>query len=33
MMLGMMGRPHAPEMGPPDHGPNGEGPDGPPPAR
>lgn len=27
MMMGMMGRPHAPELGPPDH------PDGPPPAR
>jgi hypothetical protein len=33
MMMGMMGRPRAPEMGRPDHGPNGDGPDGPPPAR
>jgi hypothetical protein len=34
MMMGMMGRPHAPEMGPPgDRGPDGERPDGPPPPR
>jgi hypothetical protein len=35
MMMGMMDRPHPPEMGPPgEHGPDGDhGPDGPPPAR